>query len=412
MLRARRDVPVRRRRGDLAAAAFLVLVLIVVAVVYGTQSPAAETESVPATAPGTAPTAAVAVPPGFTEAWRAPSGAAPVPVVAGPGVVTADGSTVVGRDATTGAERWRYSRDRPLCTVAEGFGRALALYQDGSGEWCSELSALDADLGTRGPAANLDVRPGARLLASGSVVAASSRDYLETMRSDLVTTAQYGAVVAPAQPGRQPRPGCSYTSLALGSGRLGVIENCAADAGDRLTVLRPDGSGDADTPNVEFSTQLSARGVHLLAVSVDREAVLLPGPPELQILDRSGNQVGLIGLDVPESEIAPPADGIGATAHDTARTYWWSGSRTIALDRSGLAPVWTLRGTLGPGTAYAGGWLVPVEAGIAVVDPLRGAVERTIPVDRGGYTGKVLLAAQGGMLYEQRGGELVALRPA
>ncbi|MFR9801822.1 hypothetical protein ACL02T_05870 [Pseudonocardia sp. RS010] len=393
------------------AAAFLVLALVAVAVVYGVRSPAAETESVPATSPGTAPAPAAAAPAAFAEAWRAPSGAAPVPVVAGPGVVTADGRTVVGRDAITGAERWRYSRDRPLCTVAEGFGRALALYQDGSGEWCSELTALDPDLGTRGPTANLDVRPGARLLAAGGVVAAAGDRYLETMRSDLVTTAQYGDVVAPAQPGRQPRPGCSYTSLALGGGRLGVIENCAPDTGDRLTVLRPDGSGDADTPNVELSTQLSARGVQLLAVSADREAVLLPGPPELQILDRSGNQVGLIGLDVPESEVAPPADRVGATAADGARTYWWSGSRTIALDRTGLAPVWTLGGTLGPGTAYAGGWVVPVEAGIAVVDPLRGTVERTIPVDRGGYTGKVLLAAQGGMLYEQRGAELVALRP-
>jgi hypothetical protein len=380
--------------------------------VYGTHSPAAETESDPAATPGTPPAAATAVPGGFAEAWRAPSRAAPLPVVAGPGVVTADGGTVVGRDATTGVERWRYSRDRPLCTVAEGFGRVLALYQDGSGAWCSELSALDADLGTRGPASNLDVRAGARLLASGTVVSASSRDYLETMRSDLVTTAQYGDVVAPAQPGRQPRPGCTYTSLTLGTSRLGVIENCAHDVGDRLTVLRPNGAGDADTPNVEFSTQLSARGVQLLAVSSDREAVLLPGPPELQILDRSGNQVALIGLDVPESEIAPPADGISATATDTARTYWWSGSRTIALDRTGLAPVWTLRDTLGPGTAYASSWLIPVAAGIAVVDPLRGTVERTIPVDRGGYTGKILLAAQGDMLYEQRGGELVALRPA
>ncbi|WP_181784903.1 Rv3212 family protein, partial [Pseudonocardia pini] len=314
--------------------------------------------------------------------------------------------------ADTGAPRWTYTRDRPLCTVGEGFGRVLAVYPSADGEWCSELASFDPDLGGRGPASNLDVRPGARLTAAGSVVVASSADYLETMRSDLVTTLQYGAVVAPAQPDRQPRTGCTYTSIAVAAGRLGVIESCPADAADRLTVLRPDGTGDADTPTVEFSAQLSTRGVQLLAVSVDREAVLLPGPPELQILDRAGNQVALIGLDVPESEVAPPADRIGRTASDTGRVYWWSGSRTIALDRTGLAPVWTLRDTLGPGTAYAQSWLVPVPAGIAVVDPVRGVVQRTIPVDRGGYTGGVTLATQGGVLVEQRGGELVALRPA
>ncbi|GAA4559814.1 Rv3212 family protein [Pseudonocardia xishanensis] len=412
MLRAR-ERPERRRRGDLAVAAFLVLLVVAVAVGYGLSSPAANTESVPATSPGVQPAPAPDVPPAaLVEAWRAPSAAAPVPVVSGPGVVTAAGGTVVGRDATTGAERWTYTRDRELCTVTEGFGQVLALYPSADGTWCSELTALASDLGTRGPASNLDVRPGARLAASGSTAVASSADYLEAMRSDLVTTLQYGAVVAPAQPDRQPRPGCTYTSLAVAAGRLGVIEDCPADAADRLTVLRPDGTGDADTPKVEFSVPLATRGTQLLAVSADRAAVLLPGPPELQILDREGDQVGLIGLDVPESEVAPPADRVGATAGDSDRVYWWSGSRTVALDRSGLAPVWTLRDTLGAGVEYGGSWLLPTRAGLAVVDPVRGAVLRTIPVDRGGFAGPVVLAADGQMLYEQRGDELVALRPA
>ncbi|WP_143030042.1 hypothetical protein [Pseudonocardia oroxyli] len=410
MLRAR-ELPERRRRRDLAVAAFVVLLVVAVAVGYGLISPAARTESVPADAPGVEPPVAEVVPAGFVEAWRAPSGATPQPVVSGPGVVTADGDAVVGRDATTGAPRWSYTRDRPLCTVGAGFGQVLALYATADGAWCSELSALNPDLGTRGPAANPDVGAGARLAASGSVVVASSPTYLETLRSDLVTTLQYGAVTAPAQPDRQPRPDCTHTSVALGAGRLGVVESCPAEAADRLTLLRPDGTGDADTPTVEFSVPLSTRGAQLVAVSVDRAAVVLPGPPELQIFDRSGTQVGLIGLDVPEGEVAPPAGGISATATDSARVYWWSGSRTVALDRTALAPLWTLRDTLGPGTAYAGSLLVPVAAGIAVVDPVRGVVQRTIPVDRGGYSGPVMLAAQGDVLLEQRGSEVVALRP-
>lgn len=396
-------------------AAFLVLVVVAVAVVYGLTSPSARTESVPASAPGVRPPTAEAVPAGFAEAWRAPSGATPQPQVGSPGVVTADGDRVVGRDAVTGAERWSYTRDRPLCAVGTAFGEVLALYQSDDGAWCSELSALDPDLGTRGPASNPDVGPGARLATSGSVLVATSPTYLETLRSDLVTTLQYGAVTAPAQPDRQPRPDCTHTSVALAAGRLGVIESCPEETGssaDRLTLLRPDGTGDADTPNIEFSVPLPTRGTQLVAVSVDRAAVLLPGPPELQIFDRGGNQVALIGLDVPEEEVAPPVGGIGATASDGGRVYWWSGSRTVALDRTALAPVWTLRDTLGAGTEYAGSWLVPVPAGIAVVDPVRGLVQRTVPVDRGDYRGPVQLAAQGEVLVEQRGAEVVALRPS
>src|SRR5699024_2888347 len=119
------------------------------------------------------PPPASGVPAGFTEAWRAPSGATPLPVVSAHAVVTADGSALTGHDPLTGAPSWTYSRDAPLCTVASGFpstdggvGRVLALYGDGD-RWCSELTALRPDTGARAAAANPDTRPGSRLLAAG-----------------------------------------------------------------------------------------------------------------------------------------------------------------------------------------------------------------------------------------------------
>jgi hypothetical protein len=410
VLRRRPIRPERRRPADVVAAVAIVVVLVVAAVVYGTHSPLAGTESVPAAGPGTAPQAPLDVPDAFAEAWRAPSSAAPLPVTAGPGVVTADGGTVTGRDAATGAERWHYTRDRQLCTVAEGFGRVLALYHDD--EHCSELAALDGDLGTRKDQRTVDARPGARLLTSGSQVVVTGPDHTEAMRSDLVKTLEYGVITAPAQPRRQPRSGCTYHSFAATAGRLGVVESCPTDTADRITVLRPDGGGDADTPQITFSGRLPTTGAQVVALSAERTAVVLPGPPELQILDAEGAQVSLVGLDIPESEVAPPPDGVAVTASDTQRTYWWSGSSTIALDRTALAPLWTLRGTLGPGTSYAGQWLVPVPGGLAVVDPTRGVVRRTVPVDRGGFSGPVAMAAEGDVLVEQRGTEAVALRPA
>ena len=97
------------------------------------------------------------------------------PVVAGPAVVTGDGGTVAGHDATSGAVAWSYRRDLALCTVAAGFpgtddgdGHALALYEGRTG-WCSELTALHPSSGRRADTSNPDMRPGVQLLADGSL---------------------------------------------------------------------------------------------------------------------------------------------------------------------------------------------------------------------------------------------------
>ena len=212
------------------------------------------------------------MPAGFIEAWRAPSGATTAPVVAGPAVVTGDGDTVSGRDAETGDVAWSYRRDLTLCAVGAGFpgsddgdGHALALYASRTG-WCSELTALHPSSGKRADASNPDMRPGVQLLADGSYVTATGADYLEVWRSDLVRTLEYGDVPTPVQPGKQPRPNCSYGSTAVSSDRIGVIERCPDAAADRLTVIAPDGTKGADTPDVQFSVELPATGAVLVAI--------------------------------------------------------------------------------------------------------------------------------------------------
>ena len=367
-----------------------------------------------------APPDAVAVPSGFTEAWRAESGATPVPVVAGPVVVTGDGDAVTGRDALTGEARWSYTRDVPLCTVAAGFpdhdgGRALALFRNGT--WCSELTSLHPDTGTRDRQRNPDVHPGTRLLDGGSLVTATGATYLEVFRSDLVRTVEYGDVPTPRQVGRQPRPECESTGFAATSGRLAVLQRCPDEAADRLTVLVPDGA-EADKPQEEFSVPLDASGgsvsnATLVAVSDDRVAVALPDPPRLEVLDRSGIRVSVTGLDVPAADLArPPASGVPVVTGDDEHVYWWTGSHTVALDGVDLTPVWTVPDTLGPAVRYADGLLVPVPDGVAELDRSTGAVTRTLPVPRADPGAPVVPAVQGEMLLEQRGTELVALRPS
>lgn len=412
--------PERLRRVDVAVAVALVVALLVAAGWLWRTSPVAGTQDQVAAQPIAAAPAAERVPAGFTEAWRAPSAATIAPVVAGPAVVTADGETVAGRDAQAGTQAWSYTRDRPLCTAAAAFptvdsrrGRVLALYEGDTG-FCSEMTALHPTTGSRAAARNPDVVPGTQLVADDTFVVATGERYLEVERSDLVKTLEYGAVIAPAQPDRQPRVGCAYASIVLAARRLGVIERCPGETTDRLTVLSPDPE-DAEKPEEEFSVLLPVEGATVVALSADRAAVALPDPPRLQVLDREGAEVGQYPLDIPAADLAtdPPGRVPETTAGPGSESpiYWWTGSHTVALDPVDLTPRWSLPDTLGPAQPYGGGLLVPVRDGLLDVDALTGTALRTLPVRRDDPTAPVRLAAAGRMLLEQRGNEVVALRP-
>src|SRR5690606_13976030 len=100
----------RRRRGDLIAAAVLVAVVAVGIAMVIAFSPAAHTTSTTAPEPAPVGPAPAEVPAVLTEAWRAPSAATPIPVAVDSTVVTGNDSTVIGRDPSSGAERWQYRR--------------------------------------------------------------------------------------------------------------------------------------------------------------------------------------------------------------------------------------------------------------------------------------------------------------
>ncbi|GAA5158818.1 hypothetical protein GCM10023321_39070 [Pseudonocardia eucalypti] len=402
----------------------IVAVLAVLACLIAFYSQAARTTST--TAPGPAPAAPdppVDAPATVTEAWRAPSAATVAPVVVGPTLVTGDGPDTVGRDPVTGVQRWAYRRDLQLCVVGSGWGLALAVYRNGA--YCSEVTALQAGSGERGPTRTADAPDDAQLLDDGWMVTATGRNHLESWRSDLVETLEYGEVRSPAQPKTQPRAHCSHASVAISYARLGVLERCPGERGDRLTTFRQKDT-EAEHPDEEASTPLSVAGTRLVALSKHRTAVLFPGTAggaaKLSVRDEDGREVAGYPLDLPPADLAgDPPGGVTPTVTAHGIVLWWTGSRTIALSETELRPLWTLPGALGPGALLpllapadpAGPTerlLIPVPGGLAVTDPATGQVIRTIPVDRGGYQGPVLLGALGPMIFEQRGPELVALR--
>ncbi|MEU6643687.1 hypothetical protein ABZ863_14200 [Saccharomonospora sp. NPDC046836] len=402
-----RPSPWNRRR-DRAAAALIAVVALTAALLVWAFSDSHATSQETSAEPPALPPAPDTVPATLTELWQAPSPATPVPVSEGASVVTGAGGEVAGRDPLTGDVRWHYTRDLELCTVAGAWSRALAVYRKDTG--CSEVTQLDPGTGRRTAQRNGDAELGTRLVSDDGHVTATGQHLLNTWRNDLVKSLEYGQVYAPIQPDRQPRTGCTYGTVAAAASRVGVIEHCPDETGARLTVVKAVGK-EADTPEEEFTALLPGRSAQLVAMTPNDLAVMLPEQQELLLFDSDGTQRAVYPLDLPTTDLQrEPEGGVVPTAQGTENVYWFTGSRTMALSQADLRPQWTLNDTLGPGTVFAGQYVVPINGGLAVLDETTGTTIRTVGVDRGAYRGPVELAAAGPVLLEQRGGTVVALR--
>lgn len=396
-----------RRRVDFVALAVLVVACLTVALTVWARSDIHTTVSRTGPASVHAPAAPDAVPASLRQAWQARSDATPVPVAHGPTVVSADGGTVLGRDPLTGHPRWRYQRDLDLCTVSTGWSMVVAVYHRSRN--CSEVTALDPTTGERGPQRNGDAERDTRLVGDGTYLTTTGPTLSDTWRSDLVKTTEYGKVPDFKNPDRQPRPECHHGSVAAADGKVGVIEHCPHSSSDRITVYKAK-SEDSDDPEVTLSTGLDHSDARIVAMTETRIAIAMPGVLQVRDLE-SGKQLAQYPLRLPRRELSgDPAGDVTPVTEGEDAFYWFTGSRTVALARTDLRPEFTVGGTLGPGCRFADKLLLPVHDGIAVVDPASGVTERTIAVDRHGYTGTVAMNTLGPVVLEQRGDTLVALR--
>ncbi|WP_186382587.1 hypothetical protein [Amycolatopsis rhizosphaerae] len=416
----RRHTPSRRDRPspwnhprDRIIAAAIAVVTAAAGVLVWAGSESRATVSEIATSPPALPAAPENVPGSLTELWQAPSGATPVPLAEGSTAITASGGEVAGRDPLTGQVRWRYSRDLTLCTVGKAWSRAVAVYRkDGvnNESGCSEVVALDPDSGHRAAQRTGNTQLGTRLVTDGSYVTAFGPTLLTTWRDDLVQTVEYGRVPALVNPDKQPRTNCTYGSVAAASSRIGVIERCPGDPGDRLSVYRAVPK-DADQPQVSYSQILPGVTGRMVAMSGEYTAVALADQHQLVCYGNDGDVAATYPLDLPANDLAhDPAGGVPATSSTGSGVYWFTGSRLMALSRDTLAPKWTLNTALGPGVEFDHQFVVPIDGGLAVLNEDNGSAIRTIAVNRHGYTGPVRLTALGPVLLEQRGDTVVALR--
>jgi hypothetical protein len=424
---------------DIAVAVLIVVVALVVGVIVWQNSEIRTTSSQVNPNPVADQQQPAEFPASLGEAWHAPSSATQVPVALGGVVVTGEGGEVAGRDPITGEVLWRYSRDLPLCTVSSAWSLAVAVFRtDGrelpagdsrAGGGCSQIAAFDPPSGRLGKQRQPGEKPdkpsggqrhtdaelGTRLVGDGTYVTTTGRKLLTTLRSDLVQTMEYGQLPSLVNPNKQPRTGCTYGSVAAAPGRVGVVERCPEDSGDRLTVYRATNSDNkSDEPAVVFSVVVGTTGARVVALTDRFAAVALPdasGGGRLAVYDETGKAVAEYPVELGPQDLRGDPDGLVVpVTKGTAAVYWFTGSRTIALDSQDLRPLWSALSTIGPGVIFAERVVIPVRDGLRVVDQSTGTLFGTLPVDRQGYAGTVSMATTGPILLEQRGGNLVALR--
>jgi len=416
-----------RRPADYVVAVFVLVASLTVGIVLWQRSDIHNTVLQLGSPNASVPAGPTRFPPSLAEFWSQPSPATPTPVVVGPSVVTAGGGAVVGRDPLTGEQRWSYTRDLPLCTVSTGFDKVIAVYHRSN---CNEVTELDPTTGARGSQRNGDAQLGTQLVYDGTYVTATGPTLLDTWRSDLVLTVEYGTIPDFYNPNVQPRTGCNYGSVAAYAGLIGVIERCPHEGQDRLTVYRATAS-ESDKPNVVFTVEIGTEDARIVTMNQQFVGVVIgqpgaggagsaqPGaggagsaqPGRLEIFNATnGSDVKGYPVTLGPGDLS--GDPAGLTVPVVAgpnAIYWFTGSATVALSTTTLQPMWTVPNTLGAGTVFAGRFLVPVPNGIEVLDEASGARIGEIGVDRHGYTGRVAMSSLGPVVFEQRGPTLAAL---
>lgn len=405
--------PERRTRGDLAAAAAIVAIVAVAAGLIWWTSDARATISRPAAAPVPYLAPAEAVPAALRELWDTDSPKTTEPVVAGGSVVTAEGSTVNGRDPVSGSVLWSYARDLELCGVTEVYQYAVAVYPDVRG--CGQVSTIDGKTGKRGPARTAYADPEVRLSSDGTTVLSAGDSRLELWRSDMVRMLSYGALDARIKPDVPASPLCRQLSAAASSSAVSVLEACPRSKFIRLTLLRP--ADEEDTPEVryvEMPDVTDESGAQVVAVSGTTTAVYVPVPkPMLNVIDETGKTLASLPL-------AKPVAAQATTTRAGDLITWWTGDSVLVFSTTGTAGLqykFTVTPSgphfpVGPATVMAGQLLVPVNDGYDLFDPQTGAGRRHLAVPRTPSVSPVVPAVAGDTVLEQRGSRLVALGAA
>lgn len=397
--------PLRRTRGDLIATG---VIAGVSALLLGTAfftAPTRDAHLVSAEEEQQDYGQLAVVPKSFSEGFSLPdTSGRDQPLVASGMVITYNDNTLT---ATTpeGETVWTYERPNELCLVDQAWGKVVATYRDNAG--CGDVVAIDAKTGKYAGTRSAIAPDNVVRLASNDRVGYASSERAEVWRSDLVRTVEYGHVEAKQEPDMQPNE-CTLTSALTRTELVAVTEICDDGAFLRLQEATPE---DSRKPEVVADVEISP-DAYLVSISQDAAAVYDPTTSEVRGYDKEGTNISSSSVPQMDSpEVGP--DGIikNLPVADLPHhmTYWENNS-LLLMEPAALAVTGVFQGALGTGFAAGEKLLYASDSGIAVVDWDKNAVDKIIPVDRGGYSGPVHISSAGATVVEKRGDEVVVMK--
>ncbi|ART21800.1 hypothetical protein CBE89_10075 [Corynebacterium striatum] len=323
-------------------------------------------------------------------------------------LITHEGDTIIASDVN-GKEKWHYThKNAELCSLGSAWDKVVATYRNNAG--CGDTVAINAATGqysdTRSAINSEEVIP----LSSNDRVGTVSTDRIDLWRSDMVRTIEYGDVQAKQEPDMQEHEDCSINSALTRTENLALTETCPDDTS--VTWLRLVGATPEDSRKPEVTTNIGManEGSRLVAVGQESAAVYQPGEkPRIDSYDKSGNTIASTEVAASPDVTHASTPYAPATADLPHHMSWFDGERLYLFTPSELKVDHVLEDAIGTGVALGERLLMPTKKGIAVVDWSTGKTERTIKIDRGGYTGPVFLTIAGTTIVEQRGETAVGL---
>lgn len=397
--------PLRRTRGDLIATG---VIAGVSALLLGTAfftAPARDAHLVSAEEEQEDYGQLAVVPKSFSEEFSLPDTSGRDQPLVSSGMVITYNDNILSATTPEGETVWTYERPNELCLVDQAWGKVVATYRDNAG--CGDVVAIDAKTGKYAGTRSAIAPDKVVRLVSNDRVGYASSERVEVWRSDLVRTVEYGHVEAKQEPDMQPNE-CTITSALTRTELVAVTEICDDGAFLRLQEATPE---DSREPEVLADIEISP-DAYLVSISQDAAAVYAPTTSEVRGYNTEGTNISSSSVPQMDSpELGP--DGIVKNlpvADLPHHMTYWENDSLLLMDPAELSVTGVFQGALGTGFSAGEKLLYASDNGIAVVDWDRNAVDKIIPVDRGGYSGPVHISSAGATVVEKRGDAVVVMK--
>ena len=293
-----------------------------------------------------APGTPIDVPTSLGPVWQKPTDPALGMVASADAgtVITTDAHGIIGRDGSTGDQKWSYSRsNRTLCAVAGAQAATWTPFQlvDGVaavyqiGDYCSAVQTFAAANGERTRDRTSPLPAGGHLVEAGAddsgLSGWLSPTLVEIWGNTMLRQSQYGDLPNPTQPDNK-HLGCTFTDLAISSKQFATIEHCSAQGSHARVVLNVSNPGCGSCgypsgwdvfrhkPRADVDTGSDVAMV--VGITSDRVAVLVTTPqPSVLVFDAAGAKTSSTPVDIPADEIKAAAQRGPAPAvvHDGQR---------------------------------------------------------------------------------------------